>query len=204
MRSRSSDFSFAERYQREMKKSIICLFSVLVPTALVTLTPIGPLLVYGWLVPIIDPIFPRPAEVPHRAQAEYLWKGFGLVWNWDDQVTDGCASWTAAEGAGGAVRILSVYDGSDGCGGLARSMYRFSIVDETVFGSGRIEHGIDACPFKLTDDQINRYLSQVRELQSVSEGALQDRMLEAMLEELKQIDGESLATRQFGCAAPRK
>lgn len=204
MRSRSSDYSFAECYRREMKKSIICLIAVLVPTALVTLTPIGPLFVYGWLVPIIDPIIPRPAEVPHRAQAEYHWKGFGLDWNWDDQVTAGCASWTAAEGRIDAVRILSVYDGSDGCDESARSMYRFSFVDETVFGSGRMEHGIDACPFKLTDDQINRYLSQVRELQSVSEGDLQDRMLKAMVAELKQIDGESLTTRQFGCATPRK
>lgn len=118
-----------------MKRAILSVTVLALLAVLVTLTPIGPIFVYGWLVPVISPLLPKPAGVPSHANAEYHWKGFGLAWEWEDQVTDGCASWLAADSFGGPVRTLYIYDEPDGCGANSISMSRLSFLDHTTYGN---------------------------------------------------------------------
>ena len=85
--------------------------AVMLSVAAITLTPIGPIGFYGWLVPII----PKPDGVPSRSNAEYHWKGFGLTWYWENRVNGGCAQLWAADEPNGPVRGLSIFEGENSC-----------------------------------------------------------------------------------------
>ncbi|WOE75922.1 hypothetical protein [Alterisphingorhabdus coralli] len=168
--------------------------------AAVTLTPIGPLFVYGWLVPIISPVIPKPDDVPARAKAEYHWKGFGLTWYWEDRVSGGCARWWAAESYGGEpVRGLSVFEGGASCEDGKATIYRLSFLDHAAFGSGENRWPYEKCPFDLSEVSVRRLLTQIEELIDVSSGPIQTKMLEDTRSEIKQIGQLGLRAQQFGC-----
>ncbi|QZH76017.1 MAG: hypothetical protein JY451_05455 [Erythrobacter sp.] len=165
----------------------------------ITVTPIGPVLVYGWLVPIIDPLIPKPEGVPAHAEAEYQWKGFGLVWIWEDSVEAGCARWMAAEGYGGPVRTISVFAGNNDCDVGLKTMGRMSFMDTSTYGSEPNDWPYQECPFTLSEETIRLYRSQIQELSDINRGELETNLLAAMRSELDQIDGMNLRAQQFGC-----
>lgn len=167
--------------------------------AAVTLTPIGPIFVYGWLVPIISPVIPKPENVPSRANAAYQWKGFGLIWNWEDRVSGGCAQWFAAEGSGGPIRGLDVFEGGETCGEGQRTISRLSFEDHMTIGTGENEWPYAACPFNLSEVTVSRYLTQIGEMRDRASGTIETRMLEEMRHEIMQIDRLGLRAEQYGC-----
>jgi hypothetical protein len=167
--------------------------------AALAITPIGPIFIYGWLVPIIDPVIPKPEDVPSRAKAEFHWKGFGLIWNWEDTLTNGCASWWAAEGPSGPVRGLGVFEGGKSCEDGERVMYRLSFEDNTTFGTGENKWPYEKCPFNLSDASVSRNLAHIEELRSTNSATIQRRMLEQMHSEIKSIDLMGLRAQQYGC-----
>jgi len=180
------------------------ILAALVTIAAITLTPIGPIGVYGWLVPIISPIIPKPDDVPSRAKAEYHWKGFGLVWVWEYRVAGGCAEWWAADGVDGPVRGLTVFEGEENCTGGARAMYRLSFLDHTTFGDGENEWPYEKCPFDLSEASIDRLLTQVEELKTTSSGEIQTNMLVETRTEIEQIGLLGLRAEQYGCRVDRQ
>ena len=184
-----------------MRKTILALLAIVLSTLLITLTPVGPIFVYGWLVPIVDPLIPKPKDVPSRADASYQWKGFGLVWTWEDYVPAGCARWWAAEGFNGPVRGLDLYQGDRDCDGGSRTMSRLSFVDTTTYGTGANEWPYEECPFTLDEETIAQYRTQIDALREANSGTLETQMLEAMRTELAAIDGKNMVAQQYGCRA---
>ena len=170
-----------------------------IAVATVTLTPIGPIFVYGWLVPVISPLIPKPEGVPSRAQAQYHWKGFGLVWYWEDRLTDGCARWFAAEGPSGAVRGLDIYEGIASCDGGETTIGRLSFENHSTFGNGANDWPYEECPFDLSSASIRKHLVQVSSLKAANSGEIENRMLEEMLVEIEQIERLGLRAQQYGC-----
>lgn len=184
-----------------MKPVLLGATAIMLSAALVTLTPVGALFVYGWLVPIISPLLPKPSGVPSHANAEYHWKGFGLIWEWEDRVTDGCAHWLAADSYGRPVRILYIYDKTNRCGESSISMSRYSFEDYTTYGDTRHDWPYEGCSYKIDNETTQRYQLQIEELLKVNDGNLERELLTSMLSEIKQIDGFSLIARQYGCRA---
>lgn len=184
-----------------MRKWIFALLAATLAISVVTLTPIGPLFVYGTLVPIIDPLIPRPAGVPSRAEAEYHWKGFGLIWIWDDPVEGGCARWMAAQGSGDPVRTLDVFEGQKGCGEGMTTMHRMSFMDATTYGAQPNAPPYQECPFTLSEDTVKKYKNQIQDLQNINSGEIEQKMLDAMRSELEQIKVMDLSAQQYGCRA---
>jgi hypothetical protein len=166
--------------------------------AAITLTPIGPIFVYGWLVPIISPVIPKPDGVPSRATAQFNWKGAGLIWSWEDRVTGGCARWTAANVLG-PIRWLDVFGGNQGCDAGVTMMSRSSRDDVTNYGSEPNEWPYKECPFTLSTATNRKYQKQVRDLLEVNSGEIEIEMLKAMLSELERLDGQGLRAQQYGC-----
>ncbi|NVD44203.1 hypothetical protein [Qipengyuania atrilutea] len=167
--------------------------------AAVTLTPIGPLFVYGWLVPIISPAIPKPESVPSRAGAQFHWKGFGLVWYWEDRLTNGCARWFAAEGPSGPVRGLDVFEGVAGCDGGERTISRLSFENHSIFGNGANDWPYEDCPFDLSSASIRKHLAHISSLKAANSGEIENRMLEEMQLEIEQIERVGLRAQQYGC-----
>lgn len=164
-----------------------------------TVTPLGPILVYPWLVPVVGPVLPKPKGVPSRAKAEYQWKGFGLVWAWEDRITSGCASWWAAESFNEPVRVLHVFDGGQDCKNGEPSISRLSFLEYTTFGTVGNSWPYGECPFDLSDGTVSRYLVQVEELRDANAGELEANMLQEMRSEIQQIDRLGLRAQQYGC-----
>lgn len=165
----------------------------------VTLTPIGPIYVYGWLVPIISPVIPKPESVPSRAEAQYHWKGFGLVWHWEDRLTDGCARWFAAEGPSGAVRGLNVFEGSESCDGGEMTISRLSFVNHSTFGNVANDWPYEECPFDLSSASIGKHLAQIDSLKAANSGEMETWMLNEMQLEIEQVERVGLRAQQYGC-----
>jgi hypothetical protein len=186
-----------------MKRAMLSVTVLALLVALVTATPIGPLFVYGWLVPVIGPLIPKPAGVPSRANAEYHWKGLGLAWKWEDRVTDGCASWLAADSFGGPVRTLYIYDEPDRCGESSISMWRLSFDDHTTYGNSGHDWPYEECSYKIDDATIDRYQLQIEELLDANSGLLERDLLTSMLSEIEQVDGSALVAQQYGCRAAK-
>jgi hypothetical protein len=165
----------------------------------VTLTPIGPLFVYGWLVPIISPLIPKPEDVPSRANAEYHWKGFGLIWYWEDPVSGGCARWFATESGKRPVRGLHVFEGGKTCEEGEQTMSRLSFLDHMTFGTSNNESPYEECPFRPSVATLGRYLIQIEELKNANSGTIERKMLGEMRDEIAQIDRVGLRAQQYGC-----
>lgn len=165
----------------------------------VTLTPIGPLFVYGWLVPIISPLIPKPEDVPSRANAEYHWKGFGLIWYWEDPVSGGCARWFATESGKRPVRGLDVFEGGKTCEEGERTMSRLSFLEHMTFGSVENEWPYEECPFQPSVATLSRYLLQIEELNKANSGIIERKMLDEMHDEITQVDRVGLRAQQYGC-----
>jgi hypothetical protein len=192
-------------YMTGKKRALGCtVLAAALSIAAVTLTPIGPIFVYGWLVPIIGPVIPRPDEVPFRAHAEYHWKGFGLIWYWEDRVSGGCARWFAAESLDEPVRGLDVFEGGKTCDEGERTISRLSFVDHSTFGTGKNEWPYEDCPFNLSDASLSRYLTQIEEMRDATSGSIEMRMLEEMRNEIMQIDQLGLLAQQYGCRVDQR
>ena len=185
--------------ERRKKAGGCAILAVALSVAAITLTPIGPIGIYGWLVPIISPIIPKPDEVPSRARAQYEWKGFGLVWYWEDRVTGGCAQLWAADGYGGPVRSVSIYEGENDCEEGELALYRLSFLDRTTFGSVENQWPYDECPFALNKSSVNRLKVQIKELINSSSGKIETKMLEETQQEINQIERLGLRAQQYGC-----
>ncbi|MDA7788026.1 hypothetical protein N8940_02200 [Sphingomonadaceae bacterium] len=187
-------------YQTGKRPRLGCAaLALILSVAAVVFTPIGPIYVYGWLVPIIGPVIPKPEDVPSRAEAEYHWKGFGLIWYWEEEVTGGCARWWAAESSDEPVRGLTVFEGGKSCEDGERVMYRLSFEDHTTFGSGGNEWPYEKCPFNLSEASVSRYFAHITELKRTNSATIQRGMLERMQSEIEQIDLLGLRAQQHGC-----
>ena len=180
------------------------ILAAVISIAAITLTPIGPLFVYGWLVPIISPVIPKPDEVPARSKAEYHWKGFGLGWHWDDHVTGACARWYAAESDDELVVVLHVFEGGKTCDDGDRIMSRLSFEDHMTFGNQSNEWPYEECPFGLDEGSVSRYLKVIEEIRDVTSGRIGRAMLEEMRRELMLIARSGLRAEQYGCRVDRE
>lgn len=177
------------------------LLATALTVAVVVLTPIGSLFVYGWLVPVIGPVIPKPEGVPSRASAAYHWKGFGLVWSWDEPVKGGCAQWWAAEDHNDVVLGLTVFEGAAPCEDGERAMNRYSFEDHTTFGSGENPSSDSReCSFDLNGATIGRYRKQIDDLIATSSSKIAMDMLQSTRSELDQIDRVGLQAEQYGCS----
>jgi hypothetical protein len=188
-------------YQTDKRPHLGCAALALVLSIIfVVLSPIGPIFVYGWLVPVIDPLIPRPDDVPWRAEAVYNWKGSGLVWYWEDEVEDGCARWWAANHLDEPVRGLTVFEGGENCDDGERVMDRSSTDQHTTFGSVAHEWPYKNCSFVLSGATISRHLAQVTQLKNAIETSAQKNLLDEMYAEIRQVELQGLEARQYGCA----
>ncbi|MCR2835205.1 hypothetical protein [Parerythrobacter lacustris] len=187
-------------YRTSKKSALGCaILAAALSIATIILTPIGPILVYGWLVPLISPVIPKPDGVPSRANAEYHWKGFGLVWYWEDRVSGGCARWFASEFFDEPVRGIDVFEGGKNCDEGELTMSRLSFSDQTTLGTIENEWPYEKCPFSLSDASIRRYITQIEEVREATSGRIEAKMLMEMRDEIMQIDRLGLSAEQYGC-----
>lgn len=170
--------------------------------AVIVLSPIGPIFVYGWLVPVIAPVIPKPEGVPPSATAAYHWKGFGLVWSWDEPVKGGCARWWAAEDHYDDVVVgLTVFEGAGPCENGERAMSRISFEDRTTFWSGQNQSSDSRkCSFEFNGVMIGRYSEQIDDLIATSKGRIAMDMLQATRSELDRVGRVGLQAEQDGCS----
>ena len=189
---------------RKAKAWGCAILAITLSVAAITLTPIGPIGIYGWLVPIISPVIPKPEGVPSRAKAEYHWKGFGMIWYWEDRITGGCAQRWAADGPSGPVRGLSIFEGGEKCDEGKRALYRFSFLDHTTFGSVENRWPYEECPFNLSASSVDRLQLQIEELIGSSSGEIETQMLAQTRQEIGQIERLGLHAEQHGCRVDRK
>jgi hypothetical protein len=188
-------------YKTGNRHSLGCAFlAAALSLVAIILTPIGPIFIYGWLVPIISPVIPKPDSVPPRASAEYHWKGFGLIWYWEEPVTGGCARWWAAKDSDELVLGLEVFEGGGRCKDGERTMNRLSFQDHTTFGSGENPSDSRKCSFKLSAAMISRYREQVDGLISTNSRKIAMDMLQSTRAELHRIDRVGLQAEQYGCS----
>ena len=182
-----------------MKRALLWITGILVLGILVFI--VGPFTFWASVIPHLSPVLPKPDGVPDHARAEYHWKGFGMSWNWDDELENGCLRWMAAESAGQPVRIIDLFDEAGGCTGQ-RALMRYSFSDKNIYGQGGNDWPYEECPFTLTEEQLASYRAILLAVRDSNQGIEETNLLNAAIADIDLTSGHMLRARQFGCSRP--
>ena len=90
---------------------------------------VGPFTFYGTVVPYLTPIIPKPDGIPQDAQARHNWKGPGLFWVWERELSIGCARWSFVEDRWVTVGFG---EGHEGCDASVQRFRLYNFRDEGI------------------------------------------------------------------------
>ena len=155
---------------------------------------LAPILIYGWLVPLIGPVLPRPDGVPRDAAASYEWKASGMQWTWRRTLPHGCADWFATDSYA-QVELTE----AKGCGVTGKSVSYRSFGEPVTFDAYVPEAPYRTpCPFSKTPADMQVYRRLVAEAGAKATTHAERLMLRYVDARLAAFDGRALEPAQFG------
>ena len=157
---------------------------------------IGPFTFYETVVPVLSPILARPEGVPRDAKASYNWKVAGLSWSWQDEIPNGCVKWRAADSHDYYDARLTT--GTASCESNELPLTHASHSEAIVFGEGGDWAGGEACPFSVTNTQLEKFRNTVREAMPAAEPSIEKVALQRIASRLRKTDGQRLTTDVSG------